>query len=125
MKIILGILLASITTFACPDGNWSVNPKDPRQFSKTNMTFELNVPYSYCVKIPQVTNPHPFIEWKVVNKGNSSCSNLKMVVIDPNGKKYKSFGSQPGLAMLSMPGLYKVKFKLKSGCKVYDASVNF
>lgn len=104
----------------CPDG--FLAKANNTQWVLNNVSLDLNRTYSYCVDLP--ASSRPFFEVKTVNKGNSSCSDLEMLVISPQGTEYFSNGSQPGVPPLSSAGRWKIQLTLTQGCNRYDLSVN-
>lgn len=105
----------------CPDG--FLSKANSSQWVLSNITLEVGRTYTYCADLPASTRP--FFEVKTVNKGNTSCSNLEMTVISPNGTEYFSNGSQPGVPPLMVAGRWKVQLDLIEGCARYDLSINF
>jgi hypothetical protein len=108
-------------TADCPDG--FLAQANSTQWVMNNISLQLDRPTTYCVDLPASTRP--FFEVKTVNLGNSSCSNLEMTVISPQGTQYFSNGSQPGVPPLSVAGRWKIELLLTEGCNRYNLSVLF
>lgn len=86
-----------------------------------NITIPLKDAQIVCLDVPVVKPTNGFIEFNSTNLGNASCSDLKMIVIDPDKMKLeKSFGSQPGTIGKYKAGRWKMKLKLRSGCSKYN-----
>lgn len=110
---LLGLLLNQ--AIACNE----LPHKTPTEARANQVTFTIGTPIKYCLTLPQ-PKKSSLIEFKTVNLGNTSCGSLKMVVISPDKVKYKSTGSQPGVAAFYQPGVWRMKYTLKEGCNLYD-----
>lgn len=84
-------------------------------------SLEIGVKVTLCFDVPNPVQ-HPIVEVKTVNLGDSSCSDLYMHVITPNGSAYDSNGSQPGVAAFAQSGKWYVELTLASGCNSYRFS---
>lgn len=93
--------------------------RSPTEARLNSVRLTKDVPLKLCLTLPQPPRSS-LIEFKTVNKGNSSCSDLKMVMKSPDKTKLKSHGSQPGIATFYQPGTWNLKYTLKEGCDLYD-----
>lgn len=115
MKTFLFTLLFPGLVYACQE----MPKKSPTEARLNNVSFNIDEPKVFCLTLP-AGNTSTIVEFKTVNKGNSSCGDLKLVIIAPDKHKYKSNGSQPGVAAFYQQGKWKMKYVLKSGCNLYD-----
>lgn len=105
----------------CTDGFFSKISN--HQWTLNNITLQQGHTHTWCADLPASTRP--FFEIKTVNRGNSSCSDVEMLVVSPNGTEYFSNGSQPGVPPFQAAGRWKIKLHLNEGCARYDVSINF
>lgn len=123
-SVYIPIAVDSVTSAANPDCSDGVlSYFSPTQIIQKNKVFAVKDLYNYCYDVKSIKRL--FHELSTVNKGNASCSDLKMKVISPSGKEYVSWGSQPGAYPSSEIGRYQVKFFLNYGCDRYDMYVTF
>ena len=110
------IMMFATIVNACPE-----MPKiNPYEAKLRNVTFEKGVTQKWCLKLDQGSG---LIEWSSVNKSNTSCGVLKLVVHLPDGTKLKSEGVQPGTVTAFKPGKYVMSYTMKTNepkCKSWD-----
>lgn len=129
MRKILLVLAAlsgvETTAFARCDGKYVINQSSKLEARVGFVALQIKEPVIYCLDLPVVppekmVGKNPIIEFNSINLGNAQCSNLRMVVTNPQGVKLeKSNGSQPGTVGKYLGGRWHVKLVLKEGCTKY------
>lgn len=91
-----------------------------------NVTFEKGVTQKWCLKLSG--EKQGLIEWNSVNRSNTSCGVLKLVVHLPDGSKLKSEGVQPGAVTTYKLGKYVMSYTMKTNepkCKSWDLGARY
>lgn len=98
-----------------------------RQRTTSDVTLEINKPRTWCMDLPAGLTPGSIVEFKTVNRANTSCSDVLMEVTAPNGQKLTaSNGSQPGVAGFAQVGTYLMKITQRDGsCFRYVFTANW
>lgn len=124
--MILSLLLSLSFAHACDYKMGIVPGTNGHEATLRNVTLPKRDAQIICLDVPNVKPFNGFIAFNSINLGNASCSSVKMVVTNPNGEKLeKSIGSQPGTIGKYMPGPWKIRVKLKSGCDKYTFGANW
>jgi hypothetical protein len=90
-----------------------------------NMTLEHGELYTICFDQPTVTPYFPFFEISLINRGDSSCSHVRMRAISPNGQYIVSdYGPSPIVRPNNIAGAWKVQLMLEDGCTKYEMYID-
>lgn len=124
--LVLAMLCGVETSaYARCDGKYVIDQSSKLEARVGFVALQVKEPMVYCLDLPVVppekmAGKNPYIEFNSINLGNAQCSDLKMVVTNPQGVKLaKSRGSQPGTVGKYLGGRWHVRLVLKDGCTKY------
>lgn len=90
-----------------------------------NLTLEHGELYTICFTQPTITPYFPFFEISLINRGDSSCSHVRMRSLSPNGQSIVSdYGPSPIVRPNNVPGAWKVQLMLEDGCNKYEMYID-